>query len=269
MPDMSWKEAVERVLNENKKPMHYTAIAAEIMERRLKDSKVATPSTSANVALRLSIRNEREESPFVALGNGLYSLKGIDVDNVDRQPEDGDELIQIDENENITGIIKAFGMYWSRERVLWGGTGTSIFGCQRGSLQPINFKDQRGVYVLYDHAGLLYVGLCIDQGLGKRLWDHTKDRLEGRWERFSWFGLKGVTEDGELTEMPERLTIRASLAISTLETILIEVAEPRQNRKRGQQDSALEYLQAEDPERARAVENRQILDTIQRALNAR
>jgi len=46
--------------------------------------------------------------------------------------------------------------------------------------------------------------------------------------------------------------------IPALEAILIEALEPRQNRKRGDDLSAVEYLQQEDPE----IEKQRVKDTI-------
>jgi hypothetical protein len=40
-----------------------------------------------------------------------------------------------------------------------------------------------------------YVGRVTDQLLGRRLYQHTVDRLNGRWNRFSWFGVYLVNPD--------------------------------------------------------------------------
>lgn len=72
-----------------------------------------------------------------------------------------------------------------------------------------------------------------------------RDRLNGRWDRFSWFGLRNVTEDGELG--PSEFTASREQIISLMEAILIEALEPPLNRKRGDDFSEREFLQAEDP----------------------
>ena len=46
--------------------------------------------------------------------------------------------------------------------------------------------------------------------------------------------------------MPESFQVK--ILIPALEAILIEALEPRQNRKRGDDLSAVEYIQREDPE---------------------
>lgn len=112
------------------------------------------------------------------------------------------------------------------------------------------------VYILYDHHTAIYVGRTTDRPLGKRLYEHTLDRLSGRWDRFSWFGLLDVTSDGSLKE--RSITANQTLLISTLESILIETLEPPQNRKRGEDLSAVEYIQERDPE----LKGRQVQATL-------
>ena len=63
---------------------------------------------------------------------------------------------------------------------------------------------------------------------------------------FLLVGLRQVTEDGALR--PVSYTPSEELIAVTLEALLIEGLEPRQNRKRGDGFTAVEYLQAEDPE---------------------
>lgn len=136
-------------------------------------------------------------------------------------------------------------MFWQRELVLWSNS-PNLLGRQQIGADPVDFNSQLGVYLLHDGRDVVYVGRSIDRPIGKRLYEHTQDRLRGRWNRFSWFGLLQVTDKGDL----ERVDINPSVEtiISTLEALLIEGLEPPQNRKRGDDFSAIEYLQAEDPE---------------------
>ena len=99
--------------------------------------------------------------------------------------------------------------------------------------------------------------------MGQRLFEHTKDRLQARWNRFSWFGLLRVTEEGQLVETQATLSIE--LVAVTLEAVLIEGLEPRQNRRRGDGFNATEYLQAEDPEIQRR-RTHQLLDSLKATL---
>jgi hypothetical protein len=84
--------------------------------------------------------------------------------------------------------------------------------------------------------------------------------MSTRWDRFSWFGLLPVSESGQLGELP--VTFDAAKLIPALEAILIESLEPRQNRKRGDDLAAVEYIQRVDPE----IEKRRIKATLDEAL---
>jgi hypothetical protein len=137
-------------------------------------------------------------------------------------------------------------MYWSREKINWIPGTPKLLGRQSVGSQVVDLSDQRGVYLLYDRSEVIYVGRAIDQGIGVRLRQHISDRLAGRWERFSWFGVHRVSENGELN-MAEP-TYDRTLLIATMEALLIESVEPSQNRKRGDEFRAVEFLQAEDPE---------------------
>ena len=120
--------------------------------------------------------------------------------------------------------------------------------------KSVDFGKQKGIYILYDQHTVVYVGRSIDRPLGKRLYEHTIDRLGSRWNRFSWFGLLDVTPEGALHEVPLATSLAA--LIGTLEALLIESLEPPQNRKRGDDFSAVEYIQDIDPElREREIQN--------------
>ena len=97
--------------------------------------------------------------------------------------------------------------------------------------------------------------------LGRRLYEHTIDRMSSRWDRFSWFGLLPVSDRGEIGGLPENYD--AAKLIPALEAILIEALEPRQNRKRGDDLAAVEYLQRVDPE----IEKKKVKATLDAALN--
>ena len=86
----------------------------------------------------------------------------------------------------------------------------------------------------------------MERDLGQRLYVHTLDRLSGRWNRFSWFGLYSVSDAGKLME--ESLAPSFASIVSAFEAILIETLEPPQNRRRGDDFTAVEYIQDIDPE---------------------
>ena len=121
-----------------------------------------------------------------------------------------------------------------------------MYGRQQVATKSVDFSGQRGVYVLSDHHTVVYVGRAVERYLGLRLYEHTLDRLSGRWNRFSWFGLYGVSDAGKLTE--ESLAPTFASIVTAFEAILIETLEPPQNRRRGDDFTAVEYIQDIDPE---------------------
>lgn len=122
-----------------------------------------------------------------------------------------------------------------------------LYGTQITGSKLVNFKDQKGIYLLHDAREVIYVGQAVKQPISKRLSDHCKDRLNGRWDRFSWFGFYDVNEDGTLMQNDFQNTkfTMENLA-NAFEAILIEGLEPRQNRKTGN-DFGFEFIQAQDP----------------------
>ena len=136
-------------------------------------------------------------------------------------------------------------MFWSRQAIEW-VSNPRILGMQQIVAAPVDFSKQVGIYLLYDGREVIYVGRATERPLGKRLYEHTLDRLSSRWDRFSWFGVLPVSEDGVLGALQEAFQV--SKLLPALEAILIEALEPRQNRKRGDDLSSVEYIQKVDPE---------------------
>ena len=230
--------------------MHYTDIAEQIAELGLRKSVGATPAISVSTALNLSIKND-SNSPFLRLGGGMYSLKNTGPNN--------DAALEADASEQI--LIQSIGMFWERSNVFW-KQNPDLFGQQTVGAEIVNFKEQIGIYLLYDRDRILYVGRSTKRPISQRLFEHTKDRLSGRWDRFSWFGIRGVGPRGGLLAPPKFEFSQESLA-TTLESLLIEAMEPALNRRRGDQIGDKEYFQVRDPE----IENREKQEMLQALLN--
>jgi len=252
MSNMGWEKAVEVVLKKVSEPMHYKEIAEEIAARELRKNLGATPANTVNMVINKSLR-EKEDSPFLKLGRGLYSLRDFSKNNEEINSSSGNS--ERDDELAPSGLLQSLGMYWRASEVAWKSR-PRILGQQQIGSDSIDFYDQLGVYLLHDRGRVVYVGRSLERPMGQRLYEHTKDRLNGRWDRFSWFGLKSVGEEGELCDVliPET---NEKVLIATLEALLIEALEPPQNRKRGDQFSAVEYLQVPDPEK-----NQQKIDAI-------
>src|SRR5271170_2020808 len=122
-------------------------------------------------------------------------------------------------------------MFWRRNLIDWSTT-PELLGQQQGSNIIVDLCEQRGVYLLLDVSRVIYVGQVADQPLGLRLRQHTTDRHNGRWDRFSWFGIRRVTKEAKLVDA-DFTGLTANVLIDTLEALLIESIEPPQNRQRG------------------------------------
>lgn len=269
---MSWREAIERVLIEEARAMHYSEISELVLSKGYYKTEGATPDSTVNAQITTSIKHEGEKSPFLKVSRGTFAARNAAAPSpVAVKPTVAlpaatatvlhDAQTATVEAEPDESVIRCLGMYWQRDLVVWKND-PRMFGKQQALSKPVDFGAQRGIYILYDHHTVVYVGRSVDRPVGKRLFEHTTDRLGSRWNRFSWFGLLSVTDDGKLVETPIKVTLPSLIA--TLEALLIEALEPPQNRKRGDDFSVMEYIQDIDPE----IKERELQSTL-RAIEQR
>lgn len=236
MPKLSWKEAIAQVLSESGEPMHVRDITEAIMLRKLVETKGATPRDTVSSQITSSIKSEGDRSPFFKAAKGTFGLRAILSSKAQHQ--------KAVEPEPDTTVIRAFGMYWSRAQVAW-KSNPALLGRQLQGASTVDFSGQGGVYVLYDGHRPIYAGRAATGRLGQRLFEHTKDRMASRWDRFSWFGLLDVSNEGKLKSVPVQVDAEALTQI--LEAVLIELLEPPLNRRRGDTIEDNEYIQVGDP----------------------
>lgn len=257
--ELTWGQAIQKVLGESPGPMHYSDITDRIVADGLRQHLGATPAATVIATLATSIKHQGKKSPFVRISRGTYDLAKRSSAAPSTAAVEVIGIPSADAEEQYA-IVAAFGMFWRREAVDWVRT-PKLLGMQQIGATPVDFNGQRGVYLLYDGREVIYVGRTTDRALGTRLYEHTIDRMSTRWDRFSWFGLLPVSDTGTLGKMPS--TFDAVKLGPALEAILVEALEPRQNRKRGDDLAAVEYVQMEDPE----IEKRRARAVIDRALN--
>ncbi|MEQ1637333.1 MAG: HTH domain-containing protein [Methylococcales bacterium] len=257
--EKSWKSAINKVLAESETPLHYTEISEQILSRGYYETDGATPAATVNAQLASSIKHDGDKSPFMRVGKGIFTLKNPPLTaNIEPPPtlklKELEALAELNDDSSDS-IIHSFGMYWQRDLVVWRND-PKMYGKQQALSKPVDFGKQKGIYILYDQHTVVYVGRSIDRPLGRRLFEHTIDRLGSRWNRFSWFGLLDVTQEGNLRE----IVFNTSLAglVATFEALLIETLEPPQNRRRGDDFSAIEYIQDIDSE----IKEREIQNTL-------
>lgn len=246
---LTWQESIQKVLKDEGAPMHYVDIARKIGELGLKKLGVnAAPAVGA--FLSASLNNEGEESPYVKEGRGIYALKA----SVPLAAKG-------DKDEEPAGLVKAFGLHWDREKVRWKTTTPEIQGVSLSGMTKVNFYNQKGVYILYNPVFKpVYVGQSTST-IGKRLKDHTNDRLKGRWRYFSWFGFLQVNEKTGNLELDADADGGVDSFSDMLEAVLIESMEPPLNKQRGQGVEGAEFLQvtsSEHKEEAKKMLNEMI-----------
>ena len=257
MKEITWKAAINKVLLEANTPLHYTEITGCIISEGLKTNFGATPSATVNAQIASSIKHQGEKSPYIRVGKGIFAMRNPSGISQNNSVSHSKNSITEDFEEEQYDVVTSFGMFWKRDNIKWDAS-PNLLGMQQIGTQPVNFYRQLGIYLLYDGREVIYVGRSTDRPLGKRLFEHTKDRLSARWDRFSWFGLLPVSEQGKIGTMPE--TFSSSKLIPALEAILIEALEPRQNRKRGDDLAAVEYIQFIDPN----IEKEKMIATLQK-----
>ena len=118
-----------------------------------------------------------------------------------QRPRPADDVIR-------KGFIQSYGLFWKANEVPWFRRESEVgekyrllgrLGTRPPRLQVCDFRQQRGIYVLYDEYGPYYVGLTRVGTLGNRLKQHRQDQHEEAWDRFSWFGFAPVLRRGRPT----------------------------------------------------------------------
>ena len=231
---MTWQTAIKRVLRDAGTALHYTEIAVRIESQGLRKSLGHTPAKTVYATMI------EKRKVFERVAPAIFRLREIGT-AVD-PPDPGSEAIQ-----EPASPIMAFGMFWERDLVTWTGK-PAILGCQQPGAEAVDMAEQTGIYLLHDFREILYVGRALKATLGSRLHAHTRDRLKTRWNRFSWFGFRAIDDSGTLESIPDGYHVR-DVGVA-MEALLIEALEPPQNRKGGDGFQGIEYIQAEDPQKA-------------------
>lgn len=159
-------------------------------------------------------------------------------------------------------MFRSYGLFWREDRVFWGwpkvrghlkGQEVSKVTGKPTSKDPIDFRDQIGVYALYDDFELVYVGQVganTSDSRGKSLFDRLKDHRDGRhserWNRFSWFGVQDVKNSKELSKFRTAplAGVTRGQVLDMFEAVVIALSEPKLNLQRGKLSNyATQYSQ--------------------------
>lgn len=147
-------------------------------------------------------------------------------------------------------MIQTYGLHWHINKVYWGkqkSPGLLLGSASRKAKSiAINFRDQRGIYILYANYQIVYIGQAGSgqNRLLNRLREHRRDHLAERWDRFSWFGTKRVLESHTLSADTENIQGQTIVsALNMLEAVTTAIAEPKLNLQRGKWGDAKQYFQ--------------------------
>lgn len=252
---LSWHQAIQQVLEDAGESLQTSEITERILEKGLRTSTGATPAATVNSQMLTSIKKKGDNSPYVHVGPSTYTLRAMTSPKSTAPTQSEDSTLAANVSAlSINadgGLIQAFGMYWKRSAVYWQAT-TKLVGRYDTKSKPVDFASQTGVYLLFDGRNVVCAGRTgmrqSGDALSRRLFEHTEDRLTGRWDRFSWFGLRLVHDNGDLGSVADGHDTSEAALIATLEALLIEAFEPPQNRRRGDTLREREFIQVEDPE---------------------
>jgi hypothetical protein len=239
---MSWLQAIKAVLEAAGRPLHPVDIADAIAKQNLVKNRGASPATTVARKIAESIQKQQTKSPFMRSSPFDFALRSQNINSTWFTRGFDTALNEQELRLQSTGYLNAYGMFWERSEVSW-TVRPRLFGQHEAGTIKVNFCKQSGVYLLHDQQGILHVGRAATRDLGDRLLAHTKDRLRGRWTRFSWFGIYAVQDSGALDVATDTSHLDVPDLCAALEAILIESIEPRQNRKRGDGFRASEFLQ--------------------------
>ena len=149
-------------------------------------------------------------------------------------------------------LIANMGLFWREDCVYWGAANNRghLNGYRNGDVHTlVDFRTQRGIYVLYSDFNIIYIGQAGsgNASLFGRLKRHTRDDLAERWDRFSWFGLDRVLASGRLAAPTIRAAPSTGTILDHVEGILIHATEPPLNRQGGSFGAGVvRYLQHRD-----------------------
>jgi len=112
--------------------------------------------------------------------------------------------------------------------------------------RKVDFLGQMGIYVLYDKFEQP-IQIGQSESIFDRLSQHRADHLRNRWTYFSWFGFYKVGANNKLILKDQAAQLRRQItlgeSLDEIEAVLIQVLEPRLNRRGPNWNDAEEYLQ--------------------------
>lgn len=211
------------------------------------------PYKSVSAIIEEAILKEGDDCPFVKTYPGVY----IPRQNARPAHLRAAKALPSDLPEPSLGIITCYGKLWNRYDVNWMPS-AQIMGWQLPTSPKVNFAEQAGIYALHlNNETVTYIGQTGERTLGECLFDHTRGRMDGLFGKFSFYGFRPVLDDGTFGSLPEKADIQEVMASKL--SALVEVANPKANRRYFDKFSKLEFAQWPDP---KAEAMREIKDYV-------
>ncbi|MCW5860473.1 MAG: winged helix-turn-helix domain-containing protein, partial [Caldilineales bacterium] len=73
--DLTWRQAIDKVLSSSPSAMHYKEIADQIMANGLRKNLGATPAATVNAQITSSIKHDGDASPYIRVDKGTFALR--------------------------------------------------------------------------------------------------------------------------------------------------------------------------------------------------
>ena len=221
-------EEIKSVLSKSEKPMSSDEIASKLDFPR-------GPMPWNKIQLELEESIARGDSQIVKKYPGIYVMRSNPGTATAHEPQTSDHL-------DLPGVITCYGQDWQRDRVQWNAP-VQLIGSQMMTSTEIDFAPQIGFYALGWGLGkaVEFIGFSGKRTIGECLLEHTNDRLSGRWESFSFYGLKPILQDGSFGPLPESVT--STETVASILSILVSVVQPKGNRRYYDMFSTLEFAQ--------------------------
>lgn len=117
--ELTWRQAIAKVLGESTTPLHYNEITERIIRDGLRKSLGATPSATVNAHIAASIKRDGVLSPYLRVTKGTYILA---KPTTSIPPTPSSKLTptipESEEFEEQYEIITSFGMFWRRNAIV-------------------------------------------------------------------------------------------------------------------------------------------------------
>ena len=150
--NLSWQDAIAKILREADAPLDHHEIAERILEQKLRTTTGRTSAITVSSVLGSMVRNRtrvgREVVQRTPRGFARTSVAATAA--VKEEEELGDS--------NKTTFINAYGLNWDRSTVSCQGAAGSLLGCQTNPSDRVDFADQEGSYLLHHANEIVYAG---------------------------------------------------------------------------------------------------------------